>query len=116
MAGTGCDVMHTKSQPPDSPNIELRSAKLQIFPTLYRGKDIITDKLDDFVAFVTWIVFPGDFRQVEQPVADVFVLKRDAAEVFSAIDVPRSDRNADVERPRVVGVALYHQTHHVDRH
>ena len=33
-----------------------------------------------------------DLRQVQQPVGDVLMLESNAAEMFTAVDVPRADR------------------------
>ena len=49
-----------------------------------------------------------DFWKVKQPVCDVLMFKCNATEMFSAIDVPRSDRHAKVFWPHVVSIALYH--------
>jgi len=49
-----------------------------------------------------------DLWQVKQPVCDVLVFKCNAAEMFSAVDIPCSNRHAEADWPHVVSIALYH--------
>ena len=57
-----------------------------------------------------------DAGHVQQPVGDVLVFERNAAEVLATVHVPRADRHAQCDRAHVVHVALYHEPHHIRRH
>ena len=49
-----------------------------------------------------------DLWQVKQPVSDVLVFECNAAEMFSAVDVPRSNRHTEIDWPHVVSITLDH--------